>query len=87
MRHLARRGIWTPLLLAALVVAFFWKIVVLGRAIGGLDVLEYFYPYRSYAKQAIDAGRLPLWNPDHFGGAPFLGNIQNSIFYPPTALF
>ena len=70
-----------------MVVAFFWKILVLGRAIGGLDVLEYFFPYRAYAQQAIDAGRLPLWNPDHFGGAPFLANIQNAVFYPLTALF
>jgi len=73
--------------LLALVAAFFWKILFLGRAIGGLDVLEYFYPYRAYAQQAIDSGRLPLWNPDHFGGAPFLANIQNAIFYPPTSLF
>jgi hypothetical protein len=69
------------------VTAFFWKILLLGRAIGGLDVLEYFFPYRAYAAQAIAAGRLPLWNPDHFGGAPFLANIQNAVFYPPTALF
>lgn len=67
--------------------AFFWKILFLGGAIGGLDVLEYFYAYRTYAAKAIQAGRLPLWNPDHFGGAPFLANIQNSVFYPPTALF
>ncbi|MFI5267270.1 MAG: YfhO family protein [Chloroflexota bacterium] len=87
MRDLVRRGAWAPLLLAAAVVVFFWKILVLGRAIGGLDVLEYFFPYRAYAQQAIDAGRLPLWNPDHFGGAPFLANIQNSIFYPLTVLF
>ncbi|HVA23750.1 MAG TPA: YfhO family protein [Chloroflexota bacterium] len=66
---------------------FFWKILVLGRAIGGLDVLEYFYPYRAYAQQAVDAGRLPLWNPDHFGGAPFLANIQTAVFYPLTVLF
>lgn len=84
---LGRRGAWAPLLLLALVAAFFWKIVFLGRAIGGLDVLEYFYAYRAYAQQAVDAGRLPLWNPDHFGGAPFLANIQTALFYPPTALF
>jgi hypothetical protein len=82
-----RRGVWAPLLLVALVVVFFWKILVLGRAIGGLDVLEYFFPYRAYAQQAIDAGRLPLWNPDLFGGTPFLANIQNAVFYPLTALF
>ncbi|HLG71631.1 MAG TPA: YfhO family protein [Chloroflexota bacterium] len=87
MNRFAARGGWVPLLLAGVVAAFFWKIVFLGRAIGGLDVLEYFFPYRTYARQAVDSWRLPLWNPDHFGGAPFLANIQNSLFYPPTALF
>jgi hypothetical protein len=87
MRGAIARGGWVPVLIAAITAAFFWKILLLGRAIGGLDVLEYFYPYRVYARQAIDNGRLPLWNPDIFGGAPFLANIQAGLFYPPTALF
>ena len=87
MSKLIRTGAWAPLLLAGVVLAFFWKILLLGRAIGGLDVLEYFFPYRAYAQQAIDAGRLPLWNPNQFGGAPFLANIQTAVFYPLSALF
>lgn len=87
MNRFAARGGWVPLFLAALVAAFFWRLLFLGQAIGGLDVLEYFYPYRTYAAHAVRSGRLPLWNPDHFGGAPFLANIQNAVFYPPTALF
>src|SRR5205823_13134179 len=37
--------------------------------------------------QAVRAARLPLWNPDIFGGVPFLANIQAAVFYPPSALF
>jgi hypothetical protein len=81
------RGAWAPLALAGLAAAFFWKVLFLGRTIGGLDVLEYFFPYRSYARQALDSGHLPLWNPFIFGGVPFLANIQTAIFYPPSALF
>ncbi|MDE3077815.1 MAG: YfhO family protein, partial [Chloroflexota bacterium] len=72
---------------AALAAGFFWKLLFKGLAIGGLDVLDYFYPYRAYAAQAIQHGRLPLWNPDIFGGVPFLANIQTSLFYPLSALF
>ncbi len=57
------------------------------RTLAGLDILDYFFPYRVYARQAVEHGRLPLWNPDIFGGAPFLANIQSSLLYPPTALF
>ncbi|MBV9120341.1 MAG: YfhO family protein, partial [Chloroflexi bacterium] len=87
MRRAADRGFWVPLLLAAVSAVFFWKVLFLGRAIGGLDVIDYFAPYRQYAQQAIDSGQLPLWNPDIFGGVPFLANIQSALFYPPTGLF
>src|SRR5579864_3514479 len=81
------RALWAPVALAALVAAFFWKMLFLGRTIGGLDVLDYFYPYRVYARDAIQGGRLPLWNPDIFGGVPFLANIQAALFYPLSVLF
>ena len=31
-------------------------------------------------------GELPLWNPYHFCGAPFIHDIQVGIFYPPYAV-
>src|SRR5689334_7228957 len=82
-----QRGLWAPVALAALVVGFYWKMLFLGRTIGGLDALDYFYPYRAYAAAAIQHGRLPLWNPDIFGGVPFLANIQAAVFYPLSGLF
>lgn len=33
-----------------------------------------------------EAGELPLWNPYHFCGAPFVHDIQVGIFYPPYAV-
>ncbi|HUZ77671.1 MAG TPA: YfhO family protein, partial [Chloroflexota bacterium] len=74
-------------MLAALTVGFFWRLLFLGQSLGGLDALEYFYPYRAYASAAIHEGRLPLWNPLIFGGVPFLANIQTALFYPFTGLF
>jgi hypothetical protein len=51
------------------------------------DTFTYFYPYRAYAATALAQGRLPLWLPDLFLGAPFLANIQTAVFYPLNLLF
>ncbi|MBY0460002.1 MAG: YfhO family protein, partial [Gemmataceae bacterium] len=32
------------------------------------------------------AGELPLWNPYHFCGAPFIHDVQVGAFYPPNAV-
>ncbi|HEU0169096.1 MAG TPA: YfhO family protein, partial [Chloroflexota bacterium] len=87
LRRALDRGLHIPVLLAAITAGFFWRILFQDRAIAGLDVLDYFAPYRTLAQQAIDSGRLPLWNPDIFGGVPFLANIQSAVFYPLTGLF
>jgi hypothetical protein len=68
-------------LLAILLAAYRW--LLSGRLIlGSYDVVSYFYPYREYAAQVLRSGKLPLWNPYLFAGAPFLANIQTAVFYP-----
>ena len=68
--------------LAALSLAFFWKIALTNRILAGLDVFAYFYPYRDYVGEALRSGHLPLWNPYLFMGAPLLGNSQAAVLYP-----
>ncbi len=46
------------------------------------DTFLYFYPYWQAAADALRNGRIPLWNPDLFMGAPFLANSQVGFFYP-----
>jgi hypothetical protein len=70
------------LLLWALVLVFFWRIALAGRVLAGGDVFTYFHPYWVEATRAIRAGRLPLWNPYLFLGAPFLANSQVGVLYP-----
>jgi hypothetical protein len=72
------------LLLCALVLAFTWRIALAGRVLAGGDIFTYFYPYWAEAARALRAGRLPLWNPFLFMGAPFLANSQVGFFYPPN---
>lgn len=74
---------WAALaVLAALTLAFFYKIALTNRVLVGLDVYSYFYPYRDYVSEALRAGRLPLWNPYLFMGAPLLANSQAAVLYP-----
>ena len=82
--HLARllRDLLAIVLLWALVLVIFWRIALAGRVLGGGDVFTYFYPYWSEATRAIRIGRLPLWNPTLFLGAPFLANSQVGFLYP-----
>jgi hypothetical protein len=71
------------LALAALTLLFFWKIALTNRVLAGLDVFAYFYPYRDFASAVLREGRLPLWNPYLFMGAPLLANSQAAVLYPP----
>ncbi len=68
--------------LGALSLVFFYRIAITNRVLAGLDVFAYFYPYRDFASEALRSGRLPLWNPYLFMGAPLLANSQVAVLYP-----
>jgi len=51
------------------------------------DLYDYAAPFRAWASFQLQGGRLPLWNPHIFSGAPFLASPQSAVFYPLTALF
>lgn len=68
--------------LAALSLLFFWKIALTNQILTGLDLFGYFYPYRDYVSECLRHGRLPLWNPYLFMGAPLLANSQAAVLYP-----
>ena len=75
----------TLALLAALfllVLLFYRKVSLTNLVLVDYDLLTYFYPYKEAAAAAIRDGRLPLWNPYLFTGAPFLANPQTALLYP-----
>jgi hypothetical protein len=73
--------------LAAATLAFYYPLVFLGRAMVDYDAFVYFYPQRVFLAQSLLAGRIPLWDPQIFLGAPFLANPQAAVLYPPSWLF
>ena len=68
--------------LLVLVLVFFWKLAFTNLIIARGDIFYYFYPYRDFAAQAVREGRVALWNPYLFMGAPFMANSQAGFFYP-----
>lgn len=73
--------------LALLPLLLFHRVVFGGRALAGWDLVNYFFPLKTYAARLVWQGELPLWNPDYFLGVPLLANIQNALLYPPDFLF
>ncbi len=72
--------------LIILSVAFFWKMTFTDLILPRGDVFAYFYPYWDYRNEIMQLGRIPLWNPYLFMGAPFLANSQAGVLYPPNWL-
>ncbi len=70
--------VWLPVLLAI----FFNKMAFSNLILARGDTFLYFYPYWDAAAEALRHGRIPLWNPHLFMGAPFLANSQAGFFYP-----
>ena len=66
---------------------FYYPLVFLGRALVDYDAFVYFYPQRVFMARSLLAGKIPLWDPDLFSGAPFLANPQTAVLYPPSWLF
>ena len=90
LRQRVPRSLGAPLLAAALLTAgvllTYSRLIFEGLVVSGYDTQTYFYPYWAVAFDALRAGRIPLWNPDLFMGAPFLANPQAAVFYLPNWL-
>jgi len=46
------------------------------------DLVFALEPFRRFAVDEVRAGRMPLWNPSIYCGAPFLANNQSAVFSP-----
>ena len=50
------------------------------------DVTYLVHPLLLWGAREIREGRLPLWNPQLFAGAPYLANPHTAMFFPLTWL-
>ena len=77
---------WAPVisivLLILAVLLIYSRLIFEGLVLAGFDTQTYFYPYWTYTFDSLQQGRVPLWNPNLFTGAPFLANPQAAVFYP-----
>ena len=80
LRHWKTAGALCLLILLSLL--FFHQLAFSGKILARGDTLEYFYPYWDARNAAFRDGRLPLWTPDLFLGAPLLANPQIGVYYP-----
>lgn len=77
---------WLALLLGAATLTLLVVLVEPGT-FGSTDWVRMHGFYKAYGQSAVAAGRLPLWNPHHWLGRPFLADIESAFFYPPEWLY
>ncbi|HRO24121.1 MAG TPA: hypothetical protein PLR07_07510, partial [Promineifilum sp.] len=79
-----RPGLSAALLFLGLGLVFFAAVLLppAGQVLAGHDMIGYYYVYWEAVREALLSGRLPLWEPDTFGGFPFLAQPQQNTFYP-----
>ncbi len=51
------------------------------------DLILQNYQWKSFLRQSIAAGEIPLWNPHQFAGQPFMAAGQQSTLYPLSILY
>lgn len=51
------------------------------------DLVLENYQWKSFIRQSISQGEIPLWNPHQFAGIPFLAAGQQSALYPLSILY
>ena len=51
------------------------------------DLVTELYPWKAFTRRIVASGHLPLWNPNLLIGAPFLGDMQTGLFYPPNLIY
>jgi hypothetical protein len=85
MPRLARlRFLSAPLILLLISMAFCWKLVLTNEYtwLEGPDLAFQVLPWYQFQAAEWHDGRFPLWDPNHWGGQPLLGQAQPGAAYP-----
>ena len=92
MKILKSPSLWSLVLIGLLVVGVFYGELSLnesGSVLGSpdTDMATQFLAWRSFGFGELKHGRLPLWNPGVFAGAPYFGGAQAALLYPLNVIF
>lgn len=71
-----------PLLLAALILVFYWTPLTSPSATIQWDAVDTHYSPQKYFADRVHRFELPFWTPYVFSGFPFLADPQVGAFYP-----
>ncbi len=80
----ALRRFWPALLLLAIAIGFYWK-VVLSRQYYWMDATDIAYqviPWLQFQTTTWQHGSFPLWDPRLWGGQPVAGQVQPGVLNP-----
>ncbi len=82
---------WAALaILALLVILFHWRLITPDLADRQSyppgDFSAQFWAFSTFEARELSAGRLPLWNPYTYAGAPFWADVQSAVLYPFSLL-
>jgi len=71
-------------LLVAIVVGVYWKLVLTDQFtwLGGQDNVNQVLPWLQFQAREWQAGRIALWDPNHYGGQSLIGQAQPGAAYP-----
>ncbi len=83
---LGRLNSWHVTAILTLLVAFFFRDILLQKAFFWEDFMYQYYAFRNFAAVSLAHGSLPLWNPYTYNGMPFQADIQTALFYIPNLL-
>jgi len=75
------------ILIAGAVTLYFSGILFTDRTFFIGDLFTQFYPWKEFAKNSLQSGTVPFWNPYVFSGVPFIADVQKGIMYPPGIVF
>lgn len=64
------------------IVAFFWDVVSLRKALFYFDITEINYPYREFFARELRAGRFSRWCPGLYCGLPLYSESQAGYLHP-----
>jgi hypothetical protein len=77
--------------LALVLLLFFGDMLFFGEervlSAKGTDLYSQFLDWYTFGFGELGHGRLALWNPHIFSGAPFLAGFQSALFYPPNWIY